>query len=355
MEPGSRSRHYQFGQKKPGYEVEVLCGVLAVWPKEHDSLLKTGEDLLIKRLFIRIVEAACQALLLSCFGSQGEALQQLHPFSNSIGEILWQGLNMRLPLCDVWLPSDSIIPKVHRCSIPGCGKVFMLKHHLYFHEQFVLHNGVALKPRSEEYYKMINYYRDRGPYPCRLGCEDRNFATHRGRLSHEHSLLHTPDKPFLCTVVGCSLRFVRHDGLLRHLATYRHDRPTDEASGALVVQDGGKTKRVFVCKECEKEFDRAGKTERHQLAVHGVISQTARRIGKTGNFACSSTGCERKFTRPDTLARHIDEQHSGPKERLPCPDSGCPTTFGTDNNRKAHVRKFHPELVPAKKAKKAKK
>ncbi|RPA76403.1 hypothetical protein BJ508DRAFT_417606, partial [Ascobolus immersus RN42] len=48
------SKHYRYAQERDGYSLDTIRFLLAVWPKENDSNLKTAKQLFVKRLFIRL-------------------------------------------------------------------------------------------------------------------------------------------------------------------------------------------------------------------------------------------------------------------------------------------------------------
>ena len=98
---------------------------------------------------------------------------------------------------------------------------------------------------------------------------------------HDHELRHTSQKSFLCDI--CGSKFINKLSMSRHRLSHKQLRP-------------------FHCDQCEASFNKKEHLRRHQLSKHSDDKP----------FACSHTGCDRRFKRKDKLAEH-EKMHSNDK------------------------------------------
>lgn len=89
--------------------------------------------------------------------------------------------------------------------------------------------------------------------------------------------------------------------------------------------------REFVCDLCEKRFTRRNSLSRHIVEVHQ----------KKKSLLC--TTCNSTFARKSDLMRHISSIHHGERPFL-C--EFCSSTFSQKGNRNKHVRQIHTSIKP---------
>lgn len=112
---------------------------------------------------------------------------------------------------------------------------------------------------------------------------------------------------------------------------------------------------IFQCAECPftRNFQTAGILVRHYQDMHWRVSRIPDVTGpeqdavdkayweeKTRHRLVFSE-CGKAFHRADTLANHIEAQHSVGPKRHPCPENGCGKSFREASLLRAHIAVKH--------------
>ena len=91
--------------------------------------------------------------------------------------------------------------KIHRCTYPGCGKIFRFKSEISRH---------------------IAIHSSNRPYHCNhKGC---NKSFKRLDALENHARIHTKATPFICNFANCDQKFTTKAGLRYHLLKHKDER-----------------------------------------------------------------------------------------------------------------------------------
>lgn len=91
----------------------------------------------------------------------------------------------------------------HACTFPNCNKSFLRPAHLMIHSR--IHTGEVINP------SFLNWLAQK-PYKCDI-CGKR---WNQKSALKQHMRSHTGEKPFRCTVEGCTKRFSTSSSCKRH-------------------------------------------------------------------------------------------------------------------------------------------
>ncbi|KNE54601.1 hypothetical protein AMAG_00565 [Allomyces macrogynus ATCC 38327] len=184
-----------------------------------------------------------------------------------------------------------------KCTHPGCGNSFRLKHVWKDHER--RHNV----PK---------------PFTCtELDCNEA-FAKHT--QLRKHMSVHTGKLPYPCTVDGCDKSFPTPSKLQKHMV--RHDNPNPYLCG----KDG-----------CGQAFPTWSALQAHLRVAHLDIAV----------FTCQL--CKKTMKHKFSLDQHMKQQHPADgvlPPSFPCPHDGCAKSFSSKNNMTKHVRVVHDGIKP---------
>ncbi|CDW91615.1 oocyte zinc finger protein 6-like [Stylonychia lemnae] len=165
------------------------------------------------------------------------------------------------------------------CGTPGCNKQFITKGHLKTHE--LIHSGDK-------------------PFICTV-CQ--KSYSRSGRLKI-HIRTHTGEKPFRCNIPGCGKTFTEKGNLKTHMRIHSGEKP-------------------FTCSvdDCKKTF-----------TTQGHLTDHMRRHSGERPFKC--TYCIQSFMRSSTLKIHL-RRHTGER---PYECQECGKKFSESGNLKTHQK-----------------
>ncbi|KNE56242.1 hypothetical protein AMAG_02075 [Allomyces macrogynus ATCC 38327] len=184
-----------------------------------------------------------------------------------------------------------------KCTHPGCGKSFRLKHVWKDHER--RHNV----PK---------------PFACTEPECNEAFAKHT--QLRKHMTVHTGKLPYPCTVDGCDKSFPTPSKLQKHMV--RHDNPNPYLCG----KDG-----------CGQEFPTWSALQAHLRVAHLDVAI----------YTCQV--CKKTMKHKFSLDQHMKQQHPSDgvaPPSFPCPHDGCAKSFLSKNNLTKHVRVVHDGIKP---------
>jgi len=125
--------------------------------------------------------------------------------------------------------------------------------------------------------------------------------TRRGtrRKANGTSSSSKPVNPLRCTYSGCSKTFPTEN---RRFAHIRHDHG---GIGSRIAQDS----KSFPCEQCDRSFTTTSRLDLHKRAGHENPKKEEKAKGLT--FACTVSGCARKFSNEGIMFAHIKKTHEG--------------------------------------------
>lgn len=169
------------------------------------------------------------------------------------------------------------------------------------------------------------------------------------RAMRRHLLEAHGQKPYRCTVAGCTSSFSTPSRLQRHVAARHRDSTDGDAhectlcgakyASVRALQAHMRTAHVCTCSECGKTFSRASNFRQHLETHAGHVD--ARR-----QFVCEHAHCGRAFTRVQALHVHVKSVHEGEKP-FPCLREGCSMRFAHKASLLRHEQRIHDRPPPA--------
>lgn len=116
----------------------------------------------------------------------------------------------------------------------------------------------------------------------KTNCKKCGIEINNEQLSG-HMKMHSGEKPYKCTHVGCYKSFARNEELTRHKK----------------IHSGIKS---YICHICRKGFGRKDHLTKHQ--------KTHLKASEKKMHKCYIIGCNHEYTRSDALARHLSTAHN---------------------------------------------
>ncbi|KAG8699492.1 zinc-finger protein [Ceratobasidium sp. 395] len=187
---------------------------------------------------------------------------------------------------------DLTAPNTHTCGWVDCGQTFDTSADL------------------TEHLSTVHVGRGKASYDCHwVGCArhgpKHGFSSKQKILRHLQS--HTGHRPFKCDV--CGLDFSEAATLQQHMRRHTQERcgKAFAITGALTIHkrthNGDKP---FKCKYCDRAFAESSNLSKH-LRTHTGIRP----------YACTEPGCDKRFSRPDQVTRHMSVHRKKDKDKQP--------------------------------------
>ncbi|KAG8739917.1 zinc-finger protein [Ceratobasidium sp. 428] len=195
---------------------------------------------------------------------------------------------------------DLTAPNTHTCGWVDCGQTFDTSADL------------------TEHLSTVHVGRGKASYDCHwVGCArhgpKHGFSSKQKILRHLQS--HTGHRPFKCDV--CGLDFSEAATLQQHMRRHTQEKPyicdfpgcgkAFAITGALTIHkrthNGDKP---FKCKYCDRAFAESSNLSKH-LRTHTGIRP----------YACTEPGCDKRFSRPDQVTRHMSVHRKKDKDKQP--------------------------------------
>ncbi|XP_019640153.1 PREDICTED: zinc finger protein 628-like isoform X1 [Branchiostoma belcheri] len=279
-------------------------------------------------------------------------------------------------------------PISHKCTQPGCARVFptpsKLRDHLLSHgvcttQKYQCETCGKFFPRKGQLKKHIVYTHTDAAHHCTqcdkrfhtdaslarhvtiahdrkwpLSCKQcgRGFRTKSLLLDHQNIHRENPVK-YKCQV--CEKEFLVKTYFKQHIRTHDKKLKTHKcstcdmgfSSGFLLrrheIRHSGD--RMFKCKFCDKTYKHRGAVEHHQKKEHQ--DQYGKAVDDYLNrFACNV--CGRTGHTKQVIEKHIKAVHLNLRDEH-CPYKGCNKAFVDQNALRSHIATMHdPSLRPFK-------
>ena len=170
-------------------------------------------------------------------------------------------------------------------------------------------NGCNNKYDSpEELSKHLDFQHDLSDWVCHWTPCSRNLKPFDARYKLiVHLRCHTGEKPYKCTMAGCSRRFSRIENMRLHVRTHTGEKP-------------------YACgyEGCPKRFNNSSDRAKH-VKTHI----------QTKPYKCKFPGCDKHYTDPSSMRKHFRSIHYRSEQA------------GKQNNTNLRMHNYSPAL-PAK-------
>lgn len=232
----------------------------------------------------------------------------------------------RCPTCHKSFSSKAVLDKhikkdPHNHVCHECGKVFKGQGDLIEHE--LKHKGIksflcdvcgtsfvnlsALRKHKSNHNPVRSHHCDE----C-----GKNFNK-REHLKRHIITKHSDEKPYACQHPGCTKAFKRRDKLQEHQRNHSNELP-------------------FVCQFCAKGYRHKEALKYHEKTHDRVL-----------NLQHQCDQCKEAFARSSQLAKHLQEVHKVPKQRIPAHKCGsCSLKFHRLERLYRHIEREHGLSVP---------
>ncbi|KAG9102921.1 zinc-finger protein [Ceratobasidium sp. 370] len=195
---------------------------------------------------------------------------------------------------------DLAVPNSHTCGWIGCNQTFDTSADLTEHLSDVhvgrgkasydchwvdcaRHGPKHGFSSKQKVLRHLQSHTGHRPFKCDVcGLDFSEAAT-----LQQHMRRHTQEKPYLCDFPGCGKAFAITGALTIHKRTHNGDKP-------------------FKCKHCDRAFSESSNLSKHLRTHTGVRP-----------YACTEPGCDKRFSRPDQVARHMSVHRKKDKDKQP--------------------------------------
>ena len=143
-------------------------------------------------------------------------------------------------------------------------------------------NCAKVYDTPEELSKHIDFEHDLSNWICRWVPCSRHFKPFDARYKLlVHLRCHTGEKPYNCTIPGCTRKFSRIENMKLHVRTHTGEKP-------------------YVCgyEGCTKRFNNSSDRAKH-----------AKTHISTKPYKCKFPGCEKHYTDPSSMRKHYRSTH----------------------------------------------
>lgn len=161
-------------------------------------------------------------------------------------------------------------------------------------------------------------------------CDLCDYAGYKKSQLDDHRIVHTSDKPFLCTFPSCMKVFKRGYTLRNHVNKHHKDNS-------------------FICEICDLTFNTITKFEQHktkceskdkikiEMALESIVNPSNYEIQQSSSvYKCPFLECTMIFSTRKDLNRH---RRVHKNESLVC--NFCFKEFSTIPKIRCHIRRYH--------------
>ncbi|XP_067234370.1 general transcription factor IIIA, b isoform X2 [Chanodichthys erythropterus] len=208
------------------------------------------------------------------------------------------------------------------------------------------------------------------PYLCSVsGCSDA-FSTPGSLKNHVAHVHHHKERYYVCNHEGCGKEFRKKKQLKIHMCEHTNELPfecdfegcNDKFVSSKALKRHGKVHEVYLCGEEYCNFK--GKTwsayQKHKKTAHRetLPCDQCKKIfhnawflqkhkqsvhsGERRMFKCSREGCQKSYTKNFNLQNHILVFHEG-KRDFTCSFAGCGKAFAMQESLKRHSVAHNPQ------------
>jgi len=233
------------------------------------------------------------------------------------------------------------VGRPYKCDV--CHKCFVRPYHLKRHHAVHSTNdsGVMCPYENCSYRCKFNsnlkrhikrIHESEKPFKCSIDGCSMTFKKHKDKTIHE--ALHRGEKPFKCEEEDCNECYSSHHKLKKHMKKHKKDKGylcSNENCSSVFFSWSDLQKHKFLCTvhkcyACGKIFKGAAQLKRHK-----VIHESSRQLLK-----CPVEGCDREYTTESNVVAHMRSCH-GEQKTFVCPKENCRQSFAHKCSLKRHL------------------